>query len=221
MTARLVGTLLLACAGAGLGLCGAVRRQGTETRIRLLARLWTYLEELLVCRALTGPMLLRAAAENPAFAPLALPQDCTLSALPLPALPKALAGELRASLAALGGKRPRRCLCRAAPYGRTLPPGSRPPGRTHRPCHGAVAPPWRLCRAAAGHPFVVKKMDIDLVFKIAATGIIVAVLNQLLIRSGREDQAMMTTLAGLIVVLSMLVRQISDLFVLIKALFEL
>ena len=64
-------------------------------------------------------------------------------------------------------------------------------------------------------------MDIDLVFKIAATGIIVAVLNQLLIRSGREDQAMMTTLAGLIVVLSMLVRQISDLFVLIKALFEL
>ena len=64
-------------------------------------------------------------------------------------------------------------------------------------------------------------MDIDLVFKIAATGIIGAVLNPLLIRSGREDQAMMTTLAGLIVVLTMLVRQISDLFVLIKALFEL
>ena len=58
-------------------------------------------------------------------------------------------------------------------------------------------------------------------FKIAATGIIVAVLNQLLIRSGREDQAMMTTLAGLVVVLTMLVRQISDLFVLIKALLEL
>ena len=64
-------------------------------------------------------------------------------------------------------------------------------------------------------------MDIDLIFKIAAIGIIVAVLNQLLIRSGREDQAMMTTLPGLIVVLTMLVRQISDLFVLIKALFEL
>ncbi len=64
-------------------------------------------------------------------------------------------------------------------------------------------------------------MDIDLVFKIAATGIIVAVLNQLLIRSGREDQAMMTTLAGLIVVLSMLGRQSSDLLVLITALFEL
>lgn len=58
-------------------------------------------------------------------------------------------------------------------------------------------------------------------FKIAAIGIIVAVLNQLLIRSGREDQAMMTTLAGLVVVLSMLMQQISDLFVTIKALFAL
>jgi len=64
-------------------------------------------------------------------------------------------------------------------------------------------------------------MEIDLVFKIAAIGIIVAVLNQLLIRSGREDQAMMTTLAGLVVVLSMLVQQISALFVTIQSLFDL
>ena len=64
-------------------------------------------------------------------------------------------------------------------------------------------------------------MEIDLVFKIAAIGIIVAVLNQLLIRSGREDQAMMTTLAGLVVVLSILVKQISTLFVNIKSLFAL
>ena len=64
-------------------------------------------------------------------------------------------------------------------------------------------------------------MEIDLVFKIPAIGIIVAVLNQLLIRSGREDQAMMTTLAGLIVVLSMLVQEISNLFVTIKSLFDL
>ena len=62
-------------------------------------------------------------------------------------------------------------------------------------------------------------MEIDLIFKIAAIGIIVAVLNQLLIRSGREDQAMMTTLAGLVVVLSILVKQISALFVTIKSLF--
>lgn len=64
-------------------------------------------------------------------------------------------------------------------------------------------------------------VEVDLIFKIAAIGIIVAVLNQLLIRSGREDQAMMTTLAGLVVVMSMLVQQISALFVTIKALFEL
>ena len=64
-------------------------------------------------------------------------------------------------------------------------------------------------------------MDIDLVFKIAAIGIIVAVLNQLLIRTGREAQAMMTTLAGLIVVLSIMVKEISALFVSIKALFDL
>ena len=64
-------------------------------------------------------------------------------------------------------------------------------------------------------------MDIDLIFKIAAIGIIVAVLNQLLVRSGREEQALMTTLAGLVVVLMILVQEISDLFTLIKNLFQL
>ncbi len=60
-----------------------------------------------------------------------------------------------------------------------------------------------------------------MIFKIAAIGIIVAVLNQLLVRSGREEQAMLMTLAGLIVVLSMVVTQISDLFATIKNLFQL
>ena len=64
-------------------------------------------------------------------------------------------------------------------------------------------------------------MDVDLIFKIAAIGILVAVLNLLLVRSGREEQAMMTTLAGLVVVLMMMVRQISDLFELIRTLFHL
>ena len=64
-------------------------------------------------------------------------------------------------------------------------------------------------------------MDVDLIFKIAAIGILVAVLNLLLVRSGREEQAMMTTLAGLVVVLMMLVQQISDLFDLVKTLFSL
>ena len=64
-------------------------------------------------------------------------------------------------------------------------------------------------------------MDVDLIFKIAAIGIIVAVLNQVLARSGREEQAMMTTLAGLVVVLMMVVQKISDLFNLVKGLFGL
>ena len=59
-----------------------------------------------------------------------------------------------------------------------------------------------------------------MIFKIAAIGILVAVLNQLLVRSGREEQAMMTTLAGLVVVLMMMVQEISDLFDLIKTLFN-
>ena len=63
-------------------------------------------------------------------------------------------------------------------------------------------------------------MDVDLIFKIAAIGILVAVLNQLLIRSGREEQALMTTLAGLVVVLMILLREISALFDLAKALFN-
>lgn len=64
-------------------------------------------------------------------------------------------------------------------------------------------------------------MDVDLIFKIAAIGIIVAVLNQVLIRSGREEQAMMTTLAGLVVVLAMVVSEISDLFNMVKSVFGL
>ena len=62
---------------------------------------------------------------------------------------------------------------------------------------------------------------VDLIFKVAAIGILVAVLNQLLVRSGREDQAMLTTLAGLIVVLLMVVQQISYLFDTIKNIFDL
>ena len=64
-------------------------------------------------------------------------------------------------------------------------------------------------------------MAVDLIFKIAAGGILVAVLNQLLVRSGREEQAMMTTLAGLVVVMMILVQEISGLFQLIKTLFDL
>lgn len=63
-------------------------------------------------------------------------------------------------------------------------------------------------------------MNIDLIFKIAAIGIIVSILNQVLSRSGREEQATMTTLAGLVVVLMMVAQEIADLFDLVKKLFD-
>ena len=63
-------------------------------------------------------------------------------------------------------------------------------------------------------------MDIDLIFKIAAVGIIVSILNQVLVRSGREEQATMTTLAGLVVVLLSVVQKIAQLFDLVKNLFD-
>lgn len=64
-------------------------------------------------------------------------------------------------------------------------------------------------------------MDVNMIFKIAAIGIIVAVLNQLLIRSGREEQALLTTIMGLIVALMMIIGQISSLFETIKSVFDL
>ena len=62
---------------------------------------------------------------------------------------------------------------------------------------------------------------VDLIFKVAAIGILVSVLNQLLVRSGGEDQAMLTTIAGLVVVLLMVIDQISNLFNTIKSVFDL
>ena len=64
-------------------------------------------------------------------------------------------------------------------------------------------------------------MDVDMIFKIAAIGIIVAILNQLLVRSGREEQALLTTIAGLVVALMMIISQISELFTTIKSTFGL
>lgn len=63
-------------------------------------------------------------------------------------------------------------------------------------------------------------MDIDVIFKIAAIGIAIAVLNQILIRAGREDQAMMTTLAGIIVVLFLIIQMVSEFFDTVKTLFQ-
>ena len=67
----------------------------------------------------------------------------------------------------------------------------------------------------------VKAMEVDLIFRIAGIGIVVAVLNLLLQRSGRDEQAMMTTIAGLVVVLMMLIGEIGTLFETIREVFRL
>lgn len=64
-------------------------------------------------------------------------------------------------------------------------------------------------------------MDVDLIFKIAAIGILVSVINQVLSRAGRDEQALMTTLAALVVVLMMVVQEIANLFTMVKTLFSL
>ena len=76
-----------------------------------------------------------------------------------------------------------------------------------------------MCRCDDNH-YTVVGMDIDLIFKIAAIGIVVSILNQVLSRSGRDEQATMTTLAGLVVVLMLVAREIADLFDLVKTLFD-
>ena len=76
-----------------------------------------------------------------------------------------------------------------------------------------------VCRCACGTDLIVA-MEIELIFKIAAVGIIVSILNQVLSRSGRDEQATMTTLAGLIVVLMLVAQKISELFDLVKRLFD-
>ena len=76
-----------------------------------------------------------------------------------------------------------------------------------------------MCRSRTSD-FTDVTMEIDLIFKIAAIGIIVSILNQVLSRSGREEQATMTSLAGLVVVLMMLTQKIADLFELVKRLFQ-
>lgn len=77
-----------------------------------------------------------------------------------------------------------------------------------------------MLRHFTGDIVILMSMDIDLIFKIAAIGIITSILNQVLTRSGRDEQATMTTLAALVVVLMMVAREISELFNLVKDLFR-
>ena len=95
--------------------------------------------------------------------------------------------------------------------------------RRHGAPREAVCRPWSHVRTERGRHAILtqrrSKMDVDLVFKIAAIGILVAVLNILLSRAGRDEQALMTTIAGLVVVLVLVIEKISELFNLIKSLF--
>ena len=84
----------------------------------------------------------------------------------------------------------------------------------------AVTGPWDYAQGPLWPFSCCKPMEVDLIFKIAAVGIIVTILNQVLVRSGREEQATMTTLAGLVVVLMILAQRISELFDLVKTLFQ-
>ena len=234
---RLLGAVLLVCTGFAAGQAYCQRLWAQWRAVCGFERLLTYLADQLAFCALPSAELLAAAAEHPAFAAYCPPSAASFAELRLPPpLAKTCGAELHAGLHTIA-----LCSRQQAPQTmRTLA------ALCHRTAQGqyaaaqqaaVLAPKLGLCghsalargvkqgitEKAKARPAFYRGtiMNIDLVFKIAATGIIVAVLNQLLTRSGREDQAMMTTLAGLIVVLSMLVRQISDLFVLIKALFDL
>ena len=230
---RLLGAVLLVCTGFAAGQAYCQRLWAQWRAVCGFERLLTYLADQLAFCALPSAELLAAAAEHPAFAAYCPPNAASFAELRLPPpLAKTCGAELHAGLHTIA-----LCSRQQAPQTmRTLA------ALCHRTAQGqyaaaqqaaVLAPGGHSALARGGKQGITEKakarpafyrgtiMNIDLVFKIAATGIIVAVLNQLLTRSGREDQAMMTTLAGLIVVLSMLVRQISDLFVLIKALFDL
>ena len=95
----------------------------------------------------------------------------------------------------------------------------RPVGTESVPASARVPNIGVVRRRGIGDPATVI-MEIDLIFKIAAIGIIVSILNQVLSRTGRDEQATMTTLAGLVVVLMMVAQKISDLFDLVKTLFR-
>ena len=221
---RWLGALLLvgACGGIGMAKTGNLRR-----RIDLLDSLCEKLRQLqteLLQRNPPLPDLLEqlgqpALAEN-------VRRGMTMGQAARPLLQR-LEGELpktAQTLEQLCGSLGRYdssaslCPCAAAAAGAAgyLVPGA---CRKRKSVPDGAAGFW--ADGGAGGVIRGTTMDVDLIFKVAAIGILVAVLNQLLIRSGREEQAMMTTLAGLIVVMMILIGEISDLFQLIKTTFGL
>ncbi len=243
---RLLGAVLVAGGAAWAGLSAA---EGLKRRVRALDALvdgLSLLEQELELDSPPLPELMERLISRSAGPARALFQGCRESLDRLSREPfsqswrrltetlPGLDGEARRALESPGGHPgPVRLAGAAAPGGRRPGPDRDAP----RPGGGGAAAAGEGLpgaggrrRGVFGHSPAVKaagtrkrgtEMDVDLIFKIAAVGILVAVLNQVLSRAGREEQAMMTTLAGLVVVLMMVVREIADLFDLVKTLFHL
>lgn len=237
---KLIGALLLAGGAGALGCSAAAQLSRRVAVLRALLGALEGMEREIAFRLTPMPELLeRAAAESP-------PPVCTLFARcrtlldelgersmaelwreALEQVPLGLDGPGRLALEELGevlgrydgdGQREALAHTRAELSRRWSRPGR--PGKNKGGC-------TRCSGSRPGHSWLscccegACDMDVDLIFKIAAIGILVSVLNQVLSRSGRDEQATMTTLAGLVVVLMMVVQQISGLFELVKNLFGL
>jgi|GEM_PF-60845 len=234
---KLIGALLLAGGAGALGCSAAAQLSRRVAVLRALLGALEGMEREIAFRLTPMPELLeRAAAESP-------PPVCTLFArcrtlldelgersmaelwrealeqvpLGLDGWPWRSWGRCWAAMTGTGSGKHSPTPVRSCP-GRWSRPGR--PGKNKGGCtRCSVSRPghsWLSCCCEGACD-----MDVDLIFKIAAIGILVSVLNQVLSRSGRDEQATMTTLAGLVVVLMMVVQQISGLFELVKNLFGL
>ena len=197
---KVLGSLLLLLSGL---LWGAAKSRELWRRERLLREWQRLLQNLQTSiRCWARPLGELVEKEDSPFCRAAVGRPC-------------FSQDPRAALAQAGEELLTRTSDRALYQGR-----ARQAGQAVR-LPGAFWGPYSLPAAVIAGKGRSRNVEVDLIFKIAAIGIIVAVLNQLLIRSGREEQAMMTTLAGLIVVLMMIINEINALFQAVKAIFDL
>ena len=231
---KLLGLLLVVCCGAGIGVMQAMRLRQTHRNLEQLCRMLRELSVQMAFRSLTVQELLEQLCREPAYAAFQFPV-LVLSGLEqgmpladawesgirqdkaIPETGKNLLLPLGEELGAsdLDGQ-----TATLSQYRRQLEPYAAEAGEL---CRRKQLQPGCSGRLSGGNPALLKgkTMEIDLIFKIAGTGIIVAVLNLVLKRAEREEQAMMTTLAGLVVVLMLLVDQIGTLFERVKSVFGL
>ena len=218
---KVLGSLLLLLSGLLWGVAKSRELWRRERLLREWQRLLQNLQTSIRCWA--RPLGKLVEKEDSPFCRAAVERPC-FSQDPRAAL--AQAGEELLTRTSRGKRSPGAAaahgtVCRAGGAGIGGSPGrARQAGQAVR-LPGAFWGPYSLPAAVIAGKGRSRNVEVDLIFKIAAIGIIVAVLNQLLIRSGREEQAMMTTLAGLIVVLMMIINEINALFQAVKAIFDL